>query len=360
VAEFADRLGDGDLIAPYYYSQNSEAFWEGFRAARADHRTGDGSGSSLGQVGLQPQAQADLGQAEIPEPGPDDGDQQATVTASVVILTLNGGEVLPRSLDEITRQRIDARFEVVLVDSGSSDGTEYLDRDYDVRMVRIPQSSFKYGYARNVGFRAARGEYIATISQDFVPRDETWLSNLIEPLRRGADIVQGHGLPPLERRPFYWETRRFWFTRESRDFKRRHNGFCLSCVNMATRRDVWEAAGFGDETPMSEDIYFQKRAFEKGFNRTIQAPGAVGYHGHWYSVRSLFRRCADEGMGWRWVGEEYRVGAMLLDLIEPRSYVKLALGLATGKIKTAAELLFIWIRPIALLKGNRFNYAWKR
>jgi glycosyltransferase involved in cell wall biosynthesis len=354
VAEFADRLGDADLISPYYYLRNSEAFWEGFRAAQAEYREGDGRSGLIERAGSMPLAGE--GPSEMPE---DREHLEEMPNVSVVILTYNGGPVLRQSLDVIFRQMIDAVLEVVIVDSGSTDGTENLDQTYDVRMVRIPQEQFKYGYARNLGFRTARGEYIATVSQDFVPRDETWLSNLVEPLKRGADIVQGHGLPRREGRPFYWETRRFWFTRESRDFKRRHNGFCLSCVNMATRRDVWQAAGFGDETPMSEDIYFQKRAFEKGFNRTIQAPGATGYHGHWYSVRSLFRRCADEGVGWRWIGETYGFGDMLLDLVEPRSYVKLALGLMTGQVTTAAEILFIWVRPLAVYKGNHFPRGWK-
>ena len=355
VAEFADRLGDGGLIGPYYYFRNSEAFWEGFRTARAEYRDGHGEGTPVQQAGPVP-----LSGQTFPETPSESMGERTTPAVSVVILTYNGGDVLRQSLDAIFRQEIDAELEVVIVDSGSTDGTETLDQTYDIRLVRIPHEGFKYGYARNLGFRTATGEYIATISQDFVPRDETWLSYLVNPLRRGADIVQGHGLPPPDRRPFYWETRRFWFTRESRDFKRRHNGFCLSCVNMATRRDVWEASGFGDETPMSEDIYFQKRAFEQGFNRTIQAPGATGYHGHWYDIRSLFRRCENEGFGWRYVGERYGLMDMLLDLGQPASYVKLANGLATGKIRTAAELLFIWIRPIAVLKGNRFNYGWKR
>jgi len=350
VAEFADQLGDGDLIGPYYYLRNSEAFWQGFRAAQADYRNGN--------AGTTPRRQADWNAGGSPQSAPLEATDPAAPEVSVVILTYNGGAVLREALDVISRQKIGSTFEIVLVDSGSSDGTEKLGETNDVRIVRIPHERFRYGHARNVGFRAARGRYIATISQDFVPRDEAWLSNLIEPLRRGADIVQGHGLPPLDRRPFYWETRRFWFTRESHDFKRRHNGFCLSCVNMATRRDVWEAAGFGDETPMSEDIYFQKRAFEKGFRRTIQAPGAVGYHGHWYSLRSLFERCSEEGLGWRWIGERYRFADMLLDLVDPRSYAKLALGLLSGQIRTTPELLFIWVRPLAVYKGNRFPREW--
>ncbi len=340
VAGFAARLGDIDLIAPYYYFCNSEAFWAGFREAQDEYR---------GVRSMAP-GPTRSGSPALPELPP----------VSVVILTFNGGEVVRRSLDAILSQKIDAHVEVVLVDSGSTDGTEKLDETYDIRMVRIPNERFKYGYARNLGFRSATGDFIATISQDFVPRDDCWLVNLVRPLASGADMVQGHALPPPERRPFYWETRRFTFTREGREFRQRHNDFSLSCVNMATRREVWEQADFGDETPMSEDIFFQKGAFEKGFTKTIQAPQAVGYHGHTYSVGSLFRRCENEGLGWRSVGERYGFTDMLLDLGQPASYAKLAIGLVTGKIRTVAELLFIWIRPIAVLKGNRFNYAWKR
>ena len=50
---------------------------------------------------------------------------------------------------------------------------------------------------------------------------------------------------------------------------------------------------------------------------------------------------------------------MLLDLLEPRSYAKLILGLMRGQIRTIAELLFIWIRPVAVYKGNHFSQGWK-
>ena len=54
---------------------------------------------------------------------------------------------------------------------------------------------------------------------------------------------------------------------------------------------------------MSEDVFFQKAAFEKGFTKTIQAPQAVGYHGHTYGVGSRFRRCENEGLGWAGSGK---------------------------------------------------------
>jgi len=289
--------------------------------------------------------------------GPDAAPRE---TVSVVVLAYNGGDLLRRCLDRVFAQRIDAGLDVVLVDSGSTDGSEKLDEAYPVRIVRIPKEAFRYGYARNLGFARSRGRYIATISQDFVPRDETWLAALIAPLRQGYDVVQGGAQPPGGRRPFYWETRRFFFTSESRAFHRRYGGIGFSCVNLAARREVWENSGFGDETPMNEDKFFQKAAFEKGYRNFLFVPEASGWHGHQYDVRSLIRRCENEGLGWRRLGVRYSLLQMLGDLLHPKSYAKLLLGAASGKIRTPAELLFIWIRPLAVFKGNRFGRQWKR
>ena len=359
IAEFAQRVGDPLPMGLFYYLRNSEAFWEGFQEAAAESENTQ-LRQSVTPTALAIQSAHGVVASEF-ENRDGRSDDQEPVLISVVILTYNGGTRLRECLTQIFSQEIDADVEVVLVDSGSTDGTERLDQDYPLRVVSIPADDFRYGYARNVGFKEARGAHIATVSQDFVPADKHWLEHLTRPLRAGAgaDAVQGHAQAPPEVRPFYWETRRFWFTRESRDFKRRY-GFCCSCVNLATRREVWEQTGFGDRTPMSEDLYFQKQAFKMGYRRFVQAPKAAGFHGHQYSVRSLFRRCENEGLGWRWVGEGYSVWAMLVDLVQPSSYAKWFLGVLTGRIRTPAELLFIWIRPLAVFKGNRFTRRWRR
>ena len=51
---------------------------------------------------------------------------------------------------------------------------------------------------------------------------------------------------------------------------------------------------------------------------------------------------------------------MLQDLLKPSSYGKLVQGLLRGRIRTPAELLFIWVRPIAVLKGIHFNQGYRR
>ena len=281
-------------------------------------------------------------------------------TVSVVILTLNGGSELCRSIEQVLSQRIDSPVEVVLVDSGSSDGTENLDKQFRLRMVRIPQRSFRFGSARNLAFASSSGRYVATISQDYVPANEDWLAELIKPLEQGADVSLGSAIPPPDRRPFYWETRRFCYTSEGSEFIRKHGGIGFSCTCLATRRDVWEQTGFGDDTPMSEDKIFQKRCFEKGFSNVIHAEKALGYHGHQYGSSSVFRRCENEGFGWKWVGERYGFGSMLIDLVSPSAWAKLGLGIVTGKVRSAAEFLFPVIRPIAVYRGNRHGTEYRR
>ncbi len=279
---------------------------------------------------------------------------------SVVILVLNGGPILRRSVASLLSQKSAEQLEILLLDSGSTDGSESLCEEFPVRLESIAAAEFRFGYARNLAFGMAHGDYIATISQDYIPGDNGWLDRLIAPIRNGADVALGRGIPHPDRRPFFWETRRFAFTRESRKFIDDHGGHGFSCMCLATRRDVWEATGFGDDVLMGEDKYFQRECFENGYRRVEYVAAASGYHGHKFTVRSLFRRCENEGFGWQFVDVEYPFSAMLLDLLAPTSYAKLVLALARFQIRTAAEALFIWLRPIAVYKGNRFNREYVR
>ena len=276
------------------------------------------------------------------------------------MLTYNGGELLGRIVERLLEQRVAEDLEVVLVDSGSTDGSERL-AEGRCRSVRIEASDFGFGYARDLGFDAAQGNYIATISQDYLPANQEWLDRLVEPLRQGADVTMGAANAWPDRRPFYWETRRFWWTREGRRFKRKYGDRNFSCVALATRKEVWrESGGFGRDTPMSEDKRFQRATFEAGFRKVVYVPDAAGWHGHSYTLGSLAKRCENEGYGWKWLGEQYRAVDLALDLVNLKTYAKLVLGLLQGRVRTPAELLFPWIRPMSVFKGNRWNSSWKR
>ncbi|HEV8630679.1 MAG TPA: glycosyltransferase, partial [Thermoanaerobaculia bacterium] len=87
----------------------------------------------------------------------------AAPLASVIVVNFNGAACIARCLDCLLRQTY-SRFEIVVVDNGSTDGSLALLEAYaakgEIRLVRSPRNRGCAG-GRNLGFRHARGELIA-------------------------------------------------------------------------------------------------------------------------------------------------------------------------------------------------------
>ena len=70
---------------------------------------------------------------------------------SIVVPTLNGAATLPALFNAISTQRVCFPFEIVVVDSQSSDRTVELVRSRAASVVSIARSAFDHGLARNLG-----------------------------------------------------------------------------------------------------------------------------------------------------------------------------------------------------------------
>ncbi|MCK4829997.1 glycosyltransferase, partial [bacterium] len=280
---------------------------------------------------------------------------------SIVILTKKGGSLFQSCLDTIYDQIVDFSFEVVIVDSGSTDGTLQYIKKYPVRLYEIKSHEFSFGRTRDYAFGLSKGRYIVTLSQDVVPVNGNWLKKLIEPLAQdSADVVQGKVIVPVDREIFYWEKKGFfYFTREGAEFFEKYGEIGLSCCNLAIKRQAWEDTRFGGAL-MNEDKVIQRKLYEKGY-RIVWAPDAIAYHGHSYNLKSLKNRCENEGLGWKCAGVKYRFPRMVRDLVQGKwVYGLLLKGLIKKEIRTVADVLFLFIRPLYLFKGNRFNKILKK
>ncbi len=279
---------------------------------------------------------------------------------SIVILTKNGGNLFEESIRMIFSQQINFSYEVVIVDSGSTDGTLEFLKKYPVRIFYIKSEEFSFGKTRDFGFEQAQGEYIVSLSQDMVPKDGEWLQKLIVPLiNNETDVVQGSYVVPEDRRVFFWEKNGwFWYTSEWESFCRKYGDIGLSCTNLAIKKSVWEKLKFGS-APMNEDKMLQKKLYSKGYRMKRQLD-AVGYHGHRYNLISLMKRCENEGFGWRCVGVRYSLSQMFRDYIQKKwVYGTMIRALLRGEIINLTEVLFVFVRPIFLYKGNLVNRKYK-
>ncbi len=278
---------------------------------------------------------------------------------SIVYLTKNGGTLFEESLKAVFSQKSSYEYDVIAVDSGSTDGTIEILRRYPVRVYQIRPEEFNFGLTRDYGFSLAKGDILISLSQDAVPVGPDWLNDLVSPFfeDRSVAAVQGMDILPDDQYLYYWERiRMFYFTRESRSWIKSHHGIGMSFTSCAIRRRVWEDNPLG-HVEMSEDKVFQKKITDKGY-KIIFNRKAMDYHFHIYNLRSLARRCENEGLGWRTVGQDYSIFDMFMDLFNPVIFGAFLFGVMTLRIKRLSEVFFPIVRPVYIYKGNHFTRSY--
>jgi len=107
---------------------------------------------------------------------------------SVVVPARNETEHLPRCVAALEKQTV-RDFELIVVDSASTDGTGALAARLGARVVRMTEPGV--ARARQAGFEAASGRLIASTDADAIPA-ENWLERLVAPFE-AAEVVGTYG-----------------------------------------------------------------------------------------------------------------------------------------------------------------------
>lgn len=223
---------------------------------------------------------------------------------SIVIPVKNGGADLERCLRAISEQQLadEERVELVVVDSGSRDGSVELARSHGALLREIPPETFNHGGSRNLGASLSSGEILVFISQDATPMDSDWLQRLTRPLLQDAKVggvygrqVANEDATPPERYflDFLYgpEPRR---QRAAQPSELTMETTLFSNANGAIRRSLWERFPFVEDIIMSEDQDWSRRALLDGWC-IVYEPRAAVRHSHPYTITSAFRRFFDSG-----------------------------------------------------------------
>lgn len=104
------------------------------------------------------------------------------IEVSVIVRARDEAASVGRCLELIKGQQTGERHtEVIVVDSGSRDGTAAIARRHGASVIEIAQHDFTFGGALNLGAANARGEFMVALSAHAFPTDPMWLSRLLEP-----------------------------------------------------------------------------------------------------------------------------------------------------------------------------------
>ncbi len=222
---------------------------------------------------------------------------------SIVILTKDAERYIENSLNSIFNQNTDYNFEIVCIDSGSTDRTEQICKDKGVKLYKILPEDFNHGLTRNLAVSIAKGEYIVFISQDAIPSDTNWLRIMVDILKGDTRVagVYCRQVPHENASHFAaWQIDNYLpketqinqieqkeiYERLPPEEKYRLCKFDNACS--CIRRSVWQEFNFR-KMGFGEDIEWAKRVLEAGY-KIIYTKEVAVIHSHDLSLIETFRR----------------------------------------------------------------------
>lgn len=218
---------------------------------------------------------------------------------SAVIPVKDGERHLAELLDALAREGVD---EVLVIDSGSCDGSREIARSAGAELVEIAPEEFGHGRTRNLGAERTSGELICFLTQDATPLPG-WLDAYRAAFALDERIGAAYGphLPRPGTSPMIARELTEHFATFAPDggptVQRTGDPAFLSNVNACYRRACWEEIRFRD-VPYSEDQAFGRDLLAAGWLKAYH-PDAAVLHAHDYGPVEFMRRYFDEYRGLR-------------------------------------------------------------
>jgi rhamnosyltransferase len=221
-----------------------------------------------------------------------------TPLVSIVIRSKNEAASIGRLLDILRGQTIGERLELIVVDSGSTDGTVQIVRDRGVEPIEISAASFTFGGALNTGCEAARAPLIVALSAHAFPPDERWAERMVAAFddervaAAWGDTRGPHGEPLREA------------LLQDAEHARRHPFWGYSNPAGGFRASLWRERGWRADLPGSEDKEWAWHWLQRGWLVRIDPALAVEHDHSHDPLRAIYERSRRESKGY----------AMYLDL----------------------------------------------
>lgn len=238
-------------------------------------------------------------------------------SVTVAIPVLNGGQPLKDTLVALNSQTnaSGVELEILIVDSGSADGSVEAARNAGARVIQIDKSDFQHGRTRNLAVGEAVGDVVALLTDDATPAGPGWLDAIVEGFGMADDValVFGPQLPRPEHSPMVrreliehfksWgagdepELQRIEDTPAGRadyEANRGHYVF-FSDANGAVAKWAWEKTPYR-EVPYAEDQLLGREMLEQGHAKVFH-PGAAVIHSHDYTPWQWLKRRFDDYRG---------------------------------------------------------------
>jgi len=214
---------------------------------------------------------------------------------SIVIRAYNEERYLKRLLEGISQQTV-KDVEIILVDSGSTDGTIAIAESFGAKIVHIPSAEFTFGRSLNFGVREATREFIVIASAHVYPVYPDWLETMLRPFQ-DESVALAYGKQCGYEGSKYSEHQIFqqWYPDASS--MDQATAFCNN-ANAAIRKSLWEQHPYDETLTGLEDLEWGKWAKGQGYKIAYVAEAEI-VHIHNETPRGVYNRYRREAMALR-------------------------------------------------------------
>lgn len=236
---------------------------------------------------------------------------------SVVIPVRNGGKTFERLTKGLARTRArfaPGHFQVLVIDSGSEDGTPECAEAAGFDVERIAPETFGHGRTRNLGVRLARGDVVCFLTDDVLPVSPDWALRFAHALSDPSVAgVYGRQVPrdATTMEMFFvalnYPEEPFRYDPQPDGHHPRPGRVVFSNAFSAVRRDVALRIPIPEDADYSEDQIWARRALAAGYAIAYE-PCAEALHAHVYRLGGVFRRSYFVGRALRSAGIDRGAG----------------------------------------------------
>lgn len=224
---------------------------------------------------------------------------------SIVIRCFNEAEHIGRLLEGVYQQTV-TDAEVIVVDSGSTDGTMSIVAKYPAKTASIRPEDFSFGRSLNIGCTEATGDVIVVASAHVYPMYKDWLERMVAPFSDPQVAVTYGGQRGDETTKFSErQVLAKWFP--DKPNLHQDGPFCNN-ANAAIRRSVWEQLRYDESLTGLEDIECAKRAMDLGYSVSYAGDAKV-VHVHNESPRRIYNRYRREAIALKRIFPQERFSA---------------------------------------------------
>lgn len=221
----------------------------------------------------------------------------------VLIPTLNGGDLFQQCINSLLEQDC-WPFDVLIIDSGSTDDTVDFAKSKGLNVHGIHKSEFNHGGTRNLGESMLQeSKYLIYLTQDAILDNSNSISSIVEYCEEHAlAAAYGRQLPHYDASLIAQHARNFNYSVNSLVNKKEDipergikTAFCSNSFSIYNRELFKINNGFPDDVIFGEDMCLAAKLIIEG-HKVGYAADAIARHSHNYSFIEEFRRYFDVGV----------------------------------------------------------------